>query len=206
MKDGIVLQLQSEALDENTTIETLLRKAYLVARKLKLQEFQEWISLEQNGYNGTLPDYRKIGGEIKAWNPHYGWIPVVMKGEMADILNQMPMAQPISVISDAYNGSDGTIAFNVPGELTDFLNKNTTSFQTQFRFYSTKTELRKIMSAVRNKILEWSILLEENGIVGDRLSFNDQEIKIAQESQTINNYTNNFYSIADNIKIQQGAG
>ena len=43
MTEGIVIQLQREALDENVDIETLLRKAYLVARKLKLKEFEEWI-------------------------------------------------------------------------------------------------------------------------------------------------------------------
>ena len=34
---GIVLELQKEALDENISIESLLRKAYLVAKKLKLK-------------------------------------------------------------------------------------------------------------------------------------------------------------------------
>ena len=61
MTEGIVIQLQREALDENVDIETLLRKAYLVARKLQLKDFEEWISSEQNGYNGDVPDYRTVG-------------------------------------------------------------------------------------------------------------------------------------------------
>ena len=80
MAEGIVLQLQAEALDENVDIETLLRKAYLVARKLQLRDFENWISLEQNGYKETPPDYRIIGGELQAWNPYQGWIPVVIQG------------------------------------------------------------------------------------------------------------------------------
>ena len=75
---------------------------------------------------------------------------------------------------------------------------------TNYSFQSTQTELRKILSAVRNRILEWSILLEENGIIGEGLRFNDAELKIAKESQIINNYTNNFFSSADDAKIQQG--
>lgn len=47
--EGIVLELEREALDENVSIEVLLRKAYLVARKLKLTDFEEWINNEQNG-------------------------------------------------------------------------------------------------------------------------------------------------------------
>lgn len=41
--EGIVYELEREALDENVSVESLLRKAYLVARKLKLSDFEEWI-------------------------------------------------------------------------------------------------------------------------------------------------------------------
>lgn len=204
MAEGIVLQLQAEALDETIDIETLLRKAYFVARKLKLKDFEEWISHEQNGYEGDPPDYRTIGGEIRAWNPYHGWIPVIMQGKMADLLNKLPMPQPIAAISDAYNNSDGPITFTVSGAITEFLNNHTTSFQTKYCIHSSKTELRKIISAVRNKILDWSLLLEENGIIGDGLGFTDEEVRAALESSVINNYTNNFYSTTDNTQIQQG--
>lgn len=204
MTEGIVIQLQREALDENVDIETLLRKAYLVARKLKLKEFEEWISYEQNGYKGNIPDYRTVGGEIKAWNPYHGWIPVVFEGSVSDIFNRMPLGLPISAISDTYNDSDGSVSFTVSGALTELLNKSDSLLQTNYTFRSSKAELRKIISAVRNRILDWSILLEENGIVGEGLRFTDNEVKTARESQVINNYTNNFYSTADNSQIQQG--
>ncbi len=62
---GIVIELQREALEDNISIESLMRKAYLVARKLNLTEFEEWINQEQNGYKGQVPEYRYIVGEIK---------------------------------------------------------------------------------------------------------------------------------------------
>lgn len=74
--DGIVLELEREALDENVSVETLLRKAYLVAKKLKLTDFEEWLNSEQNGYHGEVPEYRMISGNYRAWNPYRGWIPV----------------------------------------------------------------------------------------------------------------------------------
>lgn len=74
--EGIVIQLEKEALDESVSIESLLRKAYLVARKLKLSDFEEWINNEQNGYKREVSDYRMIHGEYRAWNPYRGWIPV----------------------------------------------------------------------------------------------------------------------------------
>ena len=204
MAKGIVLQLQEEALDDSVNIETLLRKALLVAHKLKLKEFEEWILKEQNGYKEEPPEYRIIGGEIKAQNPYHGWVPVIMPSKIAEKLNKMPMTHPIATIADAYNGSNGSISFTVSGELTEFLNSNSGTFPTDFCFHSNKTELRKIISAVRNRILEWSLLLEENGIIGDELKFTDSEVKTAQDSQVINNYTNNFYSSVGNSQIQQG--
>ena len=204
MSEGIVLQLQAEALDEKVDIENLLRKAYLVARKLQLKDFEEWITCEQNGYKKKVPDYRIISGEIKAWNPYNGWIPVVMEGNMADRLNRMPLSHPIAVLSETYKSSSGLITLTIGGALTAFLIEHTHAFPTNYSFQSTKSELRKILSAVRNRILEWSILLEENGIIGEGLRFNDAELKIAKESQIINNYTNNFFSSADDAKIQQG--
>ncbi|MFQ7675143.1 MAG: hypothetical protein ACLRK3_10590 [Ruminococcus sp.] len=42
----IVIELQHEALKSDFDIMNLLRNAYLVARKLKLQEFEEWIKDE----------------------------------------------------------------------------------------------------------------------------------------------------------------
>ena len=87
--EGIVIQLQKDALDDSIDIETLLRKAFLVARKLNLEDFKKWILEEQNGYKSKVPDYRMIHGEIYGWTPYHGWVPVIMDGEFKDILSTM---------------------------------------------------------------------------------------------------------------------
>lgn len=203
--EGIVLELQAEAMDDAVDIENLLRKAYLVARKLNLKEFEEWISNEQNGYKNEIPDYRTISGQIKAYNPYYGWVPVVMQGKLADAASTMPLRLPISSLSDVYNNSDGSVVLTVPGAITEFFNKNTDGIPTDYHFVSSKSEIHKIISAVRNKILEWAILLEDNGIVGENLKFTAAEKSVAASSAVINNYTNNFFSNAYGTKIEQGS-
>jgi len=202
--DGIVLQLQAEALNEAVDIETLLRKAYLVARKLKLKDFETWIANEQNGYKKEIPDYRTIRGQIKAWNTYYGWTPVIMQGDLSDVVSKMPLRLPISTISDVYNESDGSVTLTVSGAIADFFNKNTDGFPTVYCFRSSKAEMHKIISSVRNRILDWALLLEENGIVGEEIDFTSYEKDLAAKSAVINNYTNNFYSNIDNTKIEQG--
>lgn len=62
----------------------------------------------------------------------------------------------------------------------------------------------RILSTIRNKILEWSIILEENGIIGEGMTFTDEEKKKVQDAQVINNYTNYFYSDVFDIEMKQG--
>lgn len=201
---GIVIELQREALEDNISIESLMRKAYLVARKLNLKEFEDWINQEQNGYKGQVPEYRYIVGEIKAWNPYHGWIPMVLSADVADMISKMPIPTSISELQDVYNSSDSTIGLSVNGKLTEWLNDHTNFMPTKYQFFSSKSELYRIMSTVRNKILDWALLLDENGIVGEGMTFTDVEKKTAQNTQVINNYTNNFFAEVSDIDVQQG--
>lgn len=75
---SVVVDLQTEAMSRSVPISDLLRKALVVARKLRVDDFREWIELELSGYgtSGDIPDYRETTGQVKAWNPYNGWIPV----------------------------------------------------------------------------------------------------------------------------------
>lgn len=201
---GIVIELEREALDENVTIESLVRKAYLVAKKLRLKEFEEWLVQEQNGYKKEIPDYRTISGEIKGLNPYHGWVPVVMPGELANTISKMPIPNSLSSLWDVYNSSEDSICLNVNGKVAEWLNQHIDFIPTKYVFYSSKSELYRIMSIVRNKILDWALLLEEYGIVGYELTFSDAEKRKATETPIINNYTNNFYGEVSDIDIKQG--
>ncbi len=202
--EGIVLELEREALDENVSIEVLLRKAYLVARKLKLTDFEEWINNEQNGYVGEIPEYRMIGGEYKALNPYRGWIPVVLPANVAKVIAKVPLHNSISSLCDVYNTSEGSISFTVGAEITEFLNSSSDGFDTKFSFHSSRSEIYRIISTVRNKILDWALLLEENEIFGEGMTFTEKEKEIASTTKVINNYTNNFYGNASEVDISQG--
>lgn len=202
--EGIVIELEKEALDESVSVESLLRKAYLVAKKLRLEEFEEWINNEQNGYKGEVPDYRMISGNYRAWNPYRGWIPVILTPQMGKVMSSIPVHQSISALADTYATHENGIQFTLSAEINNLLNKSTDGFETQFCFSTSKSEIYRILSTVRNKILDWALLLEENGIVGEGMTFTDEEKKKAQETQIINNYTNNFYSDVTDIEMKQG--
>ena len=85
MTSPAVLQLQEYATDEQHGVSELLRKALLVATKLKLPDFKNWISSELNGYNDgeSLPAYRIIQGELRGLHPHLDPIPLIIKNNEA---------------------------------------------------------------------------------------------------------------------------
>ena len=89
-------------------------------------------------------------------------------------------------------------------KMNALLNQSTDGFETRFVFETSRSEIYRILSTVRNKILEWALFLEENEIIGEGMTFTDKEKKKAQEIKIINNYTNNFYSDVSDIEMKQG--
>ena len=200
----IVIELQQEALKSDFDIMSLLRKAYLVAKKLKLQEFEEWINNELNGYGDKeeIPEYRLLRGEIKAWNPYHGWIPVILTNENENITTHMA-ADSIANLLNIYENSTKKSAILQFGAGLNNLLSQSVNFNTKFALEIGTNQIYNIIERVRNIILDWSITLEENGILGDGLQFNEVEKDIATTTPTINNYINNFFGPVSETQIQQ---
>ena len=77
---SLVTEVQREALDRSVPAVDLLRKAFVAARKLKIEGIQSWLKSELNGYSNSeeIPEYRAVHGEIKAFNPYNGmWVPIL---------------------------------------------------------------------------------------------------------------------------------
>ena len=201
---GVVLELQTDALNADIDILTLLRKAFLVAKKLKLSDFEEWINHESNGYQDIEPpNYRKVFGEVKFWNPFHGWMPLLIGDkDMYEALSNRLLSNSVSSLVPLIN-SETTPAIPFPGDICSKISESI-GFETKFALFISKNAIETIIETVRTKILEWAIVLEEIGITGDGLTFSAEEKEIANSNPQIIHYTNNFYKNAENIQIQQG--
>lgn len=151
-----------------------------------------------------IPDYRNVKGEIKGWNPYYGWCPVILQdSKIENELSFHLVADSIPNLKDIYDKSTNNIVLY---QLSANLNKTLSeacNFTTKFALIISKNQIFNIMERVRNILLDWSITLEENNILGDGLSFTENEKDIATSRPIINNYTNNFYGNVQSTKIQQ---
>lgn len=203
---GIVLELQREALNNNCDILSLLRKAYLIAKKLKLEEFEEWIKNELNGYTGKekIPEYRKIHGELRGWNPYNGWIPAIIHDiDTYQLLSIQKMPDAISNLKNIFDTSENhTIILQFNGYINNQLSR-ICAFETKFALIIGANQIFDIIEKVRNIILDWSIKLETSGIIGEELQFSNEEKEIAANTPIINNYINNFYGSVQDTQIQQ---
>ena len=96
---SLVLELQREAMNPNSRLSDVLRKAIVVATKLKVQDMKAWVESELKGYatGEVIPSYRKVNGTLKAWNPYNGWIPVIVQqSQISEMLSNRDISQPIS--------------------------------------------------------------------------------------------------------------
>src|SRR5689334_4973071 len=117
-KNSMVLELQRDALKPDESVVSLLRTAKVIASKLGLEDALVWINRELDGYPNTLvkdlPEYRRLHGSPKAWNPYHGWQTINSKDEkVLNYLSFAPVGGAIGSIehSLAQHDSDGMFTF-----------------------------------------------------------------------------------------------
>jgi AbiTii-like protein len=203
---SIVVELQREALDSHVRISDLLRKALVVARKLGIQEFQTWADHELSGYREEekVPEYRMLEGRVKAWNPFRGWIPLMYDDpQMERTLSRRACGQAIAELESLVQrgGKTSNLMMPCPSHINRALSKGA-SFDTEFGLMLQQQSIVGVLDAVRNIVLNWALKLEEDGILGEGLSFTEQEKEKA--AMTTSN-VNNFYGPIGHSQIQQSA-
>ncbi|PGU46913.1 AbiTii domain-containing protein [Bacillus cereus] len=204
--ESIVLELQREATSSSSNISDMLRKALIVARKLKVIDFENWLVQEMNGYKlsarDETPDYRVIVGQVQYLNPYHGWSSVIIKDEkVVDFFDRNKVAEPITELENLVNNDSKFLYLQLPQVIQNIL---IDYFQetAQFRLRFGKSQAKQIIDNIRNIILEWALKLEEDGIMGEGLSFSDKEKEEAKKQ----NYTVNHFNVnapISSLQLQQ---
>lgn len=210
---SIVRELQSSLLNPSSDILSILRTAHIIASKLELTEFDEWIQNELKGFRDNdinkFPNYRVVHGRLKAFNPMRGWIPIQCSNEeLEETLCQknigISMPELLSLVKSIKEDDVG-IHFshkqsNRLCEMSDL------GFLTECALHVNKSQFFGIIESVRNHLLEWTLELEKQGILGDDLVFSETETVTAQSvSPSINYYYGSvIQGNASNSQISSG--
>ncbi|MDH1004438.1 hypothetical protein [Acinetobacter junii] len=171
------MQLQGLASDPNSDIEELLNKALLVSRKLKIKEFRKWCELELEGYGDkTLPEYRKLRGQLKAFNPYSGLIPFMIPDDLNEVITTLRIKQSIGDIRVLLMQKGDSFQYLINNEAKNALMSLQEGFvKLEPRLMLYRPQLMSICTKVRSIVYNWSLKLEEDGILGEGLKFNEKE-------------------------------
>ena len=172
-----------------------------MSKKLEVTHIQEWLNNELNGYgpDSEIPPYRKIRGQIKAFNPYHGWQPLNFgDDEMAEKLSISQIMQPV-VELDSLTAGSGSLQVPFPQDIVNAL-MGAMNIPLQPSLHVPKSEVIGLLDAVRNIILDFALQLEQEGILGEGMSFSKEEKQTA--SQITYNVTNNIGSM-QHSQIQQ---
>lgn len=200
----LVLQLQAECLDPSASILDVLRRALVVARKLSLEDAQEWIGRELNGYKkgDTAPPYRVVKSQIMARDRYQGWIPIIFINDptAAELLSECFVGQPVGELEVVLKSSGDTLALPFDPEMEQQVMKGIRGRAQPTRHIS-KAAVAGVIDGVRNTVLDWSLQLEKDGILGEGLVFSAKEKEVAAHA----NYTINYNAPVSQSQIQQNS-
>lgn len=202
---SIVIELQRNALDRDVSVADLLRKALVVARKLKIKEFEDWILKELGGYsnNSEIPDYREMVGKVEGLNPYRGWQAIAFSNtKLKEKFSKRKLGQCVAEL-ESLLGQSNNVDLHIPfsPEQQQLLCK-AIGHQTEIILAISDAGLAGVLDTVRNIILKWALKLEEDGVLGEEMTFSDSE-KITAERHQYN--INNFHAPVTGTQIQQGS-
>lgn len=204
---GLILELQADALERGARVSDLLRKALVVSKKLGIEDIERWICNELGGYPAgeKIPDYREVRGEIKVLNPYRGWIPLHFgDAEEGERLSRHRVMQPVGELDELHESAKtGTLFLPFPLHLKNAL-MDSMDVPMEPCLHIPRTEVVGVLDAVRNNILQWTLELEQKGIVGEGMTFSKEEKSVA--SQVTYQITNNIGSMSHSQLQQHSSG
>ncbi|MGC1002420.1 abortive phage resistance protein [Pantoea agglomerans] len=198
MINSPVLELQALARNRESDIIEVLLTAKMIAVKLGLKDLSEWMEYEIDGYPGDadLPEYRTGQGIIRYWNPYQGWQNLQFRNVPASVITTIQtytLSESISSMQYA-DSEDGMCRLVIPPRLVELILKGQET-PSEICWFFSANKLKHIVTTVRNKILNWSLELESQGILGMGLLFTQNEKDAAP--LTVNN-TNIFHGAVNN--------
>lgn len=191
---SIVLELQAEVLNSECDILAALRKAHVIASKLDLKAFDEWIMHELNGYfdaeDTEIPEYRKVTGSLIAQDQFGNWKPVIIANKKQEkIINTKYLWQPVSDILGWSRDKQTKISLKFTNKGLEYLNKMVSDkgwhdFELEINVH----QFESIIEQVKNHLLDWLLYLEKMEILGENMHFDQNEKDLAKNIPQITNY------------------
>jgi hypothetical protein len=188
LAEGLITEIQRDAIDSKASVSNLLRKVKLAAAKLKLESVASWVDLELNGYpTRDVPEYRKFSGSVRYWNEYRGWQPLGGDAKLLDKLSEVTFGDSVASIERLVEGKSGSLLSQFPPAILEILSKGMGINVAQAGAEVATANAAGILDAVRTAVLNWAIEMERAGVHGEGLSFSPVEQEKAQTATHVFN-------------------
>lgn len=180
--NSLIHEIQMMASDSSVPLSTVLKRAYLAASKLDQKQTSEFIGFEISGYNDYkfIPKYRVVCGELFFEHPMYGKRPILIPDKKINAhLSKVYIADSIGAIEQLLSSdSSASIVWNLSPEdnklVWDGLDDTSRRMCKPFKEVG-RGVLAEIIDNVRQLLLDWSLSLERQGIMGEGMTFSNME-------------------------------
>lgn len=201
---SLVLELQQLAGSNPSPISEVLRKALIVATKLKVEDFRVWISDELTGYVGKgkeIPKYRFVRGHLVGQTPFSNQMPLRFHdSETESACSTIPLAESAAEL-ERLAQSEQFVTVLFPANIVNIIRSGFPGYEFLPQLLVPAIAVQGICDKIRTIILEWSLKLEHEGILGEGMSFSDDEKRKAAATPNIHieNITNFTGHLGGNI-------
>lgn len=169
---SLLQEIQAESIDESVSLATALRKCKVLAYKLGLEEFKQWVEYELNGYpnNNELPSYRilKCPSQGNFINNHIertnAEIPsATIPKEYRDTIETVEFRESIAVLQSLCAKDKSILKRPWNPNLKEFIGSNIYPGMICLNAWQVipTTFVREILEKVRNRILTFSLEVEQ---------------------------------------------
>jgi hypothetical protein len=119
----------------------------------------------------SFPITGRFAASPRALTPLRGWLKIQFDDpRLEEKVSTQKSRQPISEIEPLAESEDGALTFVASSALAKGL-----SYATEARIFVARSQIVRILDAVRNRVLDWALDLEEQGITGEGMSFSPDE-------------------------------
>jgi AbiTii len=170
----LLQQIQNEAVETHGDIGALLRRCRILAQRLKVDEFKQWVVWELEGYpsSSPLPEYRIICTRLIIRHFHgiggsritNAQIPIAhIPKKYREMLTTFSLYQGIGAIAELLRDTKDTLRIPWPADVLRYIGQgdiySNHNLMQAWRVVST-SDVRDVLDQVQNRVLNFVLELE----------------------------------------------
>ena len=214
---SLLNQIQDDLTSPSSNLSDILRRAKVLASKLKSSELRRWVKLESEGYENRdeLPDYRqmRLGVQGTYKGPFgsgidYAPIPLMnVPEDVKELVTKFELYDNVATLEEMLRKDNGDFHFYHLPELTTLIEyhigKRPPMVLVQtFQIFPRYT-LTGVVDNIKNRLLDFVLELQEQGINPDELNTTATAQNVVRGAVVNHIYgNNNTVAIGEQISQQ----